>query len=82
MLRAQGQYYATSQPKLAKLHTNPVVRARAEADLRRKYSTEQLSGRPRRQFPDPWEMQVSAETIHQSTDSSSRCTTAFLNGSE
>lgn len=59
-------YQRASRPKPAKLHTNPVLRARAEADLRKKYSPEQISGRLRRQFPDQWEMQVSPETIYQS----------------
>lgn len=59
-------YQRASRPKPAKLHTNQVLRAKVEADLRKKYSPEQISGRLRRQFPDELEMQVSPETIYQS----------------
>ena len=52
-----------SRPKLAKLATNPVLRARVEADLARRRSPEQIAGWLRREFPDQPEMQVSAETI-------------------
>ncbi|GAA1112408.1 IS30-like element ISBlo4 family transposase [Nesterenkonia jeotgali] len=59
-------YQRASRPKPAKLHTNLALRARVEADLKKKYSPEQISGRLRRQFPDQWEMRVSPETIYQS----------------
>ncbi len=59
-------YERASRPKPAKLHTNPVLRARVEADLRKKYSPEQIAGRLRVQFPDELEMRVSPETIYQS----------------
>jgi IS30 family transposase len=59
-------YERASRPKPAKLHTNPVLRARVEADLKKKYSPEQIAGRLRVQFPDELEMRVSPETIYQS----------------
>lgn len=59
-------YERASRPKSAKLHTNLVLRAKVEADLRKKYSPEQTAGRLRRQFPDQTEMWVSPETIYQS----------------
>jgi IS30 family transposase len=59
-------YERASRPKPAKLHTNPVLRAKVEADLRKKYSPEQIAGRLRVQFPDELEMRVSPETIYQS----------------
>ncbi len=59
-------YERASRPKPAKLHTNVVLRAKVEADLRKKYSPEQISGRLRVQFPDQTEMRVSPETIYQS----------------
>jgi len=55
-----------SRPKPAKLATNLVLRARVEADLAKRRSPEQISGRLRRDFPNQPEMQVSAETIYQS----------------
>jgi IS30 family transposase len=64
-----AQIAATRQaarPKPAKLATNMVLRARVEADLAKRRSPEQISGRLRRDFPDQPEMQVSAETIYQS----------------
>lgn len=66
---SMAQIFATdraSRPKPAKLACNPVLRARVEADLARRRSPEQISGRLRRDFPDQPEMQVSAETIYQS----------------
>ena len=59
-------YERASRPKPAKLHTNAGLRARVEADLKKKYSPEQISGRLRVQFPDQTEMRVSPETIYQS----------------
>lgn len=59
-------YERASRPKSAKLHMNLVLRAKVEADLKKKYSPEQISGRLRRQFPDDLEMRVSTETIYQS----------------
>ncbi|WP_246199793.1 IS30 family transposase [Arthrobacter zhaoguopingii] len=59
-------YERASRPKPAKLHTNPALRARVEGDLKKKYSPEQIAGRPRVQFPDQPEMRVSPETIYQS----------------
>lgn len=59
-------FQRASRPKPAKLHTNPMLRARVEADLKKKYSPEQIAGRLRRQFPDDLEMRVSPETIYQS----------------
>jgi IS30 family transposase len=55
-----------SRPKPAKLETNLRLRARVEADLAKRRSPEQISGRLRREFPDDPEMQVSTETIYQS----------------
>jgi len=69
----QGRYRATtahalayqraSRPKPAKLLTHPVLRAKVEADLAKKYSPEQIAGRLKVDFPDQPEMQVSTETI-------------------
>ena len=72
---ASGRYRATtaharaydraSRPKPAKLVVNPVLRARVEADLAKKYSPEQITGRLKVDYPDRAEMQVSPETIYQ-----------------
>ena len=43
-----------------------MLRARVEADLAKRRSPEQISGRLRRDFPNQPEMQVSTETIYQS----------------
>jgi IS30 family transposase len=59
-------YERASRPKPAKLHTNADLHARVEADLRKKYSPEQISERLRRQFPEQTEMRVSPGTIYQS----------------
>ena len=59
-------HHRASRPKPAKLATNVRLRARVEADLAKRRSPEQISGRLRRDFPDDPEMQVSAETIYQS----------------
>jgi IS30 family transposase len=59
-------YARASRPKPAKLVTNLVLRGKVEADLAKKYSPEQISGRLKVDFPDQPEMQVSTETIYQS----------------
>jgi IS30 family transposase len=56
----------SSSRRPAKLATNPVLRAKVEQDLKKKYSPEQITGRLRREFPDGPEMRVSPETIYQS----------------
>ena len=85
---AQGRYRATaahglayaraSRPKPAKLLTNPVLRAKVEADLAKKYFPEQIAGRLKVEFCDHPELQVSTEMIYQSLYVQSRCA---LNGS-
>ena len=72
---ASGRYRATtaharaydraSRPKPAKLVVNPVLRARVEDDLAKKYAPEQITGRLKVDYPDRAEMQVSSETIYQ-----------------
>ena len=57
-------YERASRPKPAKLVTNPVLRARVELDLEKKYSPEQIAGRLRGDHPDDPEMWVSTETIY------------------
>jgi IS30 family transposase len=59
-------YARASRPKPAKLVTNLVLRGKVEADLAKKYSAEQISGRLKVDFPEQPEMQVSTETIYQS----------------
>jgi IS30 family transposase len=59
-------YARASRPKPARLVTNLVLRGKVEADLAKKYSPEQISGRLKVDFPDQPEMQVSTETIYQS----------------
>jgi transposase, IS30 family len=59
-------YGRASRPKPAKLVTNLRLRGKVEADLAKKYSPEQISGRLKVDFPDQPEMQVSTETIYQS----------------
>ncbi|MGO4238338.1 IS30 family transposase [Pseudarthrobacter sp. YAF2] len=59
-------YERASRPKPAKLHTNTVLRAKVEEDLKKKFSPEQIAGRIRVEFPDELEMRVSPETIYQS----------------
>ena len=59
-------YERASRPKPAKLAVNLVLRDIVEADLAKKYSPEQITGRLKLKFPDRPEMQVSAETIYQS----------------
>lgn len=59
-------YERASRPKPAKLVTNQRLRAMVEADLKRKYSPEQVAGRLCREFPDDPEMWVSHETVYQS----------------
>ena len=51
-------YQRASRPKPAKLATNLVLRAKVEKDLEKKYSSEQITGRLRVEFPDDPEMQV------------------------
>ena len=43
-----------------------MLRGIVEADLAKRYSPQQISGRLRVDFPDQPEMQVSTETIYQS----------------
>jgi len=52
-------YARASRPKPAKLVTNLVLLGKVEADLAKKYSPEQISGRLKLDFPDQPEMQVS-----------------------
>jgi transposase, IS30 family len=59
-------YERACRPKPAKLVTNPVLRERVQADLRKRYSPEQIAGRLRKDYPDQPEMCVSTETIYQS----------------
>ena len=59
-------YDRASRPKPARLATNLVLRGRAEQDLKKRYSPEQITGRLRADFPNDPEMWVSAETIYQS----------------
>ena len=54
------------RPKPAKLTACPVLRERVEADLRARWSPQQISARLRVQFPDQPEMRVSHETIYTS----------------
>lgn len=71
-----GKYRATTahalafenarRPKVAKLTTNEALRERVQADLKKCFSPEQISGRLRRDFPNDAEMRVSHETIYQS----------------
>src|SRR6476620_5162711 len=59
-------YERAARPKPAKLHTNTVLRAKVEEDLKKKYSPEQIAGRLQVEFPDEPELRVSPETIYQS----------------
>ena len=59
-------YQRASRPKPAKLVTNQVLRERVQADLRKRYSPEQIAGRLRKDYPNQPEMWVSTETIYQS----------------
>ena len=59
-------YERACRPKPAKLVTNLVLRERVQADLRKRYSPEQIVGRLRKDYPDQPEMWVSTETIYQS----------------
>jgi IS30 family transposase len=53
------------RPKPRKLVTNPVLCARVQAGLRKRWSPQQISRVLRREFADQPEMQVSHETIYQ-----------------
>ena len=53
------------RPKPSRLARPGPLRERVQADLRLKYSPEQISRRLRVEFPDQPEMQVSPETIYQ-----------------
>ncbi|WP_368665580.1 transposase [Arthrobacter sp. GMC3] len=44
-------YERASRPKPAKLHTNTLLRAKAEEDPAKKYSPEQIAGQRRVEFP-------------------------------
>jgi IS30 family transposase len=71
-----GQYRATdaharayqraSRAKSAKLAGNPRLRGRVDADLKKRYSPEQITGRLRAEFSDDPEMRVCPDTIYQS----------------
>ncbi|MGO9960839.1 MAG: IS30 family transposase [Solirubrobacteraceae bacterium] len=61
-----------ARPKPAKLACNLQLRQFVEADLRHKYSPEQIAGRLRLSYPEDPEMWVSTETIYQSLYVSSR----------
>src|SRR5919202_1930194 len=58
-------YERAGRPKPAKLAMNPVLRARVEHDLKRRYSPEQIAGRLRQEYPHDEGMWVSTETIYQ-----------------
>ena len=53
------------RPKTAKLAGDPVLRARVQGMLEKRWSPEQISVMLRREFPGRPEMQVSHETIYQ-----------------
>ena len=57
-------YDRASRAKPSKLATNLRLRAKVEADLAKKYSPEQISGRLRAEFGNDPEMQVCPETIY------------------
>jgi len=61
-----------ARPKPAKLAVNLQLREFVEADLRHKYSPEQIAGRLRISYPEDPEMWVSTETIYQSLYVTSR----------
>ncbi|WP_044852078.1 IS30 family transposase [Amycolatopsis orientalis] len=54
-----------TRPKPAKLAADPVLRDRVQADLRARWSPEQITARLVRDFPDQPRMHVSHETIYQ-----------------
>jgi transposase, IS30 family len=54
------------RPRPSKLSQHPVLRARVQQMLDRRYSPEQISGRLKVRFPDDPAMRVSHETIYQS----------------
>ena len=54
------------RPKRSKLSRGPVLRARVQQLLDRRYSPEQVSGRLRMEHPDDPAMRVSHESIYQS----------------
>ena len=54
------------RPKPSKLSQHPVLRARVQQMLGKRYSPEQISGRLKVLFPDDPAMRVSHETIYQS----------------
>jgi transposase, IS30 family len=54
------------RPKPSRLSQHPVLRARVQQMLDRRYSPEQISGRLKVLYPDDPAMQVSHETIYQS----------------
>jgi len=67
--RASSAQQMTEQrakrPKPAKLAVDPVLRDRVQADLRARWSPEQVAARLVRDFPDQPRMHVSHETIYQ-----------------
>lgn len=52
------------RPKPGKLATHPLLQARVQAWLGRRWSPQQIAAMLRREFPDQPEMQVSHETIY------------------
>lgn len=54
------------RPKPSKLSQQPVLCERVQADLRRKWSPEQIAGRLKVDFPDDPSMHISRETIYMS----------------
>ena len=54
------------RPKPSKLATHPVLRARVQELLDRRWSPDQIAGRLKREHPEERQMQISPETIYQS----------------
>ncbi|GGL83853.1 IS30 family transposase [Microlunatus endophyticus] len=59
-------YHRASRPKHSKLVDNPRLREQVQADLEKRYSPEQITGRLQADFPDDPQMRVCPETIYQS----------------
>jgi len=57
-------FEAARRPQDAKLDASPVLRERVLADLGKRYSPEEITGRLRHEFPDDSQMNVHHETIY------------------